>query len=384
MFKVLINAASVKTGGPLVLLRRALPALADSARGDFSIATIIDPAIAPALNREDFGEIIAIDKPLSSAVRAACFYELTLPKLVRQHSASILFSMTNYLPSRAVQCKTMLLVQHAGYFDEIFEWQQKRAFPSAWDRASWLLKKRRVYQSVSQADLVTVQNEDLAEKISKASGRPASGIHVCHHGPGIVAHRASVPAGDSSRFQTLRIGCFSTPGVQKNLGVVLRAVKALIDSGLTLNLVTTLGGDSDFRRAILRDIHQLGLSEIVEDHAHVRAEDMQPLYDSLHMFVWPSLCESFGFPLVEALARGLPCLASDTATNRYITGGCCPRFPPESPGHLAAAISQQLRVPGSLERLAFACQARGMSFSWSKVGMSWADSLRLLHQGAYR
>jgi len=379
--KVLINAASVKAGGPLVLLRRAVPALIEAADGRFSVTTIVDPAIAPLLESDAFGEIVAVDNPIGSAIRSGWFYEVVLPRLVTKYCASVLFSMTNYLPSRRLRCNTMLLVQHAGYFDIRFEHQHKRVFPSARDRLSWALKKRRVHQSVRCADLVTVQNEDLASRISLETARPLSDIHVCHHGPGTVSHRGAPQDIDYAGVATVRIGCFSTAGVQKNLGVLFGAARILVNSGVSIKLVTTLGRDSVFRREALHEIDRLGLRGYIEDHAEVSPEKMYALYDSINMFVWPSLCESFGFPLVEAMARGVACIAADTASHRHIVAGCCPLFVPDDSKQLAAILAGVIGDPAEFRKLGSTCHSRGSSFSWAAVGRSWCEALRQLQDG---
>jgi len=67
-------------------------------------------------------------------------------------------------------------------------------------------------------------------------------------------------------------------------------------------------------------------------------ENVQQLYREGDLFVFPSLCESFGHPLIEAMAHGLPVVASDTPVNRDICGGAALYFKPLYPVDLAAQV----------------------------------------------
>ena len=70
------------------------------------------------------------------------------------------------------------------------------------------------------------------------------------------------------------------------------------------------------------------------------------------MFVFPSLVESFGHPLVEAMAAGLPIAASDIPVHREVCGDAAIYFDPFDPNELADRI-ESLKTSGRLrERLA--------------------------------
>ncbi|MDC0033962.1 glycosyltransferase, partial [Alphaproteobacteria bacterium] len=63
-------------------------------------------------------------------------------------------------------------------------------------------------------------------------------------------------------------------------------------------------------------------------------------YGSNDIFVFPSVSETFGFPLVEAMACGLPIIAADTLTNREICGQAALYFPPSDATALAGSIKE--------------------------------------------
>ena len=73
--------------------------------------------------------------------------------------------------------------------------------------------------------------------------------------------------------------------------------------------------------------NELRLDKNIEILGKLRLNVMGALYKSCDMLVYPSLCESFGFPLLEAMARGLSIVAADTDVNRELAGDGAVYYP---------------------------------------------------------
>jgi len=67
-------------------------------------------------------------------------------------------------------------------------------------------------------------------------------------------------------------------------------------------------------------------------------EQIRELYREANLFVFPSLCESFGHPLVEAMGHGLPIVAADAAVYREVCGTAALYFIPQDPRDLAEKV----------------------------------------------
>ena len=77
--------------------------------------------------------------------------------------------------------------------------------------------------------------------------------------------------------------------------------------------------------------------------------DLSGLFD---VFVLPSEIEGFSLALIEAMARGLPCIASDAGGNREaLDGGCGILIPPRDPAALAKALASILDDPDASRNL---------------------------------
>ena len=101
---------------------------------------VTDLPHVPHLERLSFPKI---DR---SGVSVRVWYEDGLPGLLARVGANILFSQTNYLPTRRLPCPSLLLVQNAGHFSSIFDQlTMDRSGPLA--QMAWRLKRRWVRSS---------------------------------------------------------------------------------------------------------------------------------------------------------------------------------------------------------------------------------------------
>jgi glycosyltransferase involved in cell wall biosynthesis len=118
---------------------------------------------------------------------------------------------------------------------------------------------------------------------------------------------------------------------------------------------------------IMRRAEAAGLGGILENVGEIDAAGVSSLYDSLDIFAFPSLVESFGFPLVEAMAKGLPIAAADTPSNREIAADAGLFFPPADAQALAAILGELIDNAALREARAAAALQRARDFSWRRA-----------------
>jgi glycosyltransferase involved in cell wall biosynthesis len=362
--KVLINAASVKEGGPLVVLDQLLQRM-PRLRDDIDWAVAAHPSVHLPQNKH--AEIARVDVGNIDAnlFGVLHWYEVALPAAVRRMNADLVFSITNYLPLRRLPVPSVLLVQHAGHFSERFDALIRRYLRRPDRVAAWAMKTRWVERSVRTASEVTVQTAALADAIAARTGRPRERIHAIPHGPGAVTTAPTARSNPTAR--PVRIGYITKWGVQKNFDVLFEAAARLIGRGRAVRIVLTLAADLPDNMLVIRRAEAAGLAGMLENVGEIDAAGVSALYNSLDMFAFPSLVESFGFPLLEAMARGLPVVAADTPSNREIAGNAGLFFPPADAEALAGILGELIDSASLREARSSAALHRAEGFSWQRA-----------------
>ncbi len=362
MTTIVINAVSVREGGSLVVLRELLAGMT-LLRPDFLWHVTTNAtarALLPAFRNTTYH---VYPQSQLAGWRIRVWYETELHRLVCETGADLMFSQTNYLPWRNLPCPTLLLVQHAGHFSRLFCRLTEQQLGGWLAILNWRLKGNWVRASARRATCVTVQTATLAMDISKAAAVPLANIAVIAHGTGMVASENKLPA-LPERTQSLRIGYITKAGVQKNFGVLLAAVAHLQQRGLRPVLVLTLDAGKPENQAVLAKAQQLGVDTLVENHGELDSSSIKQLYRRLHCFVFASLCESFGFPLVEAMAYGLPVCIADTPSNREVAGDAGMVFAADDAAALAGLLARLADEPPYYGQQARRSLVRAAAFSW--------------------
>ena len=151
---------------------------------------------------------------------------------------------------------------------------------------------------------------------------------------------------------------------RKNVGTLVEAFAQLPKEAPPL----VLAGEHKWEFAAISErIAALGLSERVLCPGAIADEDVPALYQGAIALVHPSRYEGFGLQLVEAMASGIPVLASQTTSLPEVLGGCGLLFDPEDPASIALQMERIARDGNLRTALIESGRQRARFFSWRKA-----------------
>lgn len=155
------------------------------------------------------------------------------------------------------------------------------------------------------------------------------------------------PVGLPAEGEALRLLYLSSYYRHKNLEIIPRAAAALkaVRPELRFEFVLTLDETMPEVRALLAQAEQLGVREHLNNLGPVNIAEAPNLYRSCHMAFMPSFLETFSANYPEAMASGVPLIASDLDFARAICGEAATYFDPDSADTAAAAILGLLDSP---------------------------------------
>ena len=149
----------------------------------------------------------------------------------------------------------------------------------------------------------------------------------------------------------------------KNLGRLIGAI-ALIPVERRPVLVLP-GYSTRHEDQLRRRAAELGVTGDIRFLAWVDQAELEGLYAAAACFVFPSLLEGFGLPVLEAMARGVPVSCSSRGALGEVAGDAALVFDPESEAAIAATIERLIGDPATADRLRAAGRERAARFTWA-------------------
>jgi glycosyltransferase involved in cell wall biosynthesis len=165
----------------------------------------------------------------------------------------------------------------------------------------------------------------------------------------------------------------------KNVASVIEALPVVRAAVPGTQLVLP-GASSPYEAELRALAHRLGLEHDVVFPGYLSDAEIEGLYATADVFVFPSLNEGFGLPLLEAMARGLPIVTSNISAMPEVAGDAALLVDPHSADQIAQAVIRILREDALREHLVAAGRERVGEYTWERVARgtlaSWERARR--------
>jgi glycosyltransferase involved in cell wall biosynthesis len=248
-------------------------------------------------------------------------------------------------------------------------------FPQTWR----LMYRAGLRAAVRRADALIVPSRHTAEDLIRRTKADPRRVHV------VPLAAAPAEPGDpldtEEALSRLKIRppfilFVGTLEPRKNLVRLVRAYRRLAARGAPHRLV--LAGPIGWRpQALMRELEAEGPGEVVMT-GKLDLADLDVVYRSADLFVYPSLYEGFGLPVLEAMARGLPCVVSTSSSLPEVAGEAGFPVDPLSEAGIADAMERVATDPVLAARLREAGVQRAGRYSWEETARLTLDVYKVV------
>ncbi|HTB69627.1 MAG TPA: glycosyltransferase family 1 protein, partial [Solirubrobacteraceae bacterium] len=284
--------------------------------------------------------------------------QLALPRLAARAGVDLVHSLASTAPLRGPFTRVVTI------HDLIYA-----RFPEAHAGLRGKAMRVLVPAAARRSRRVIADSQSTREDLIELLGVDARRIDVVPLGLGAV--RRAPPLGERETRARFELGerrvllSLSAKRPHKNL-------RALIDALVQLDAperpVLVLPGYATAYESELRThARALGTDGDVRFPSWVSAEELEGLWDLASAFVFPSLYEGFGLPVLEAMARGVPVACSNASSLPEVAGDAALLFDPNSPAEIANALRRLLSDRALCARLKSLGRERVSHFAWERA-----------------
>jgi glycosyltransferase involved in cell wall biosynthesis len=347
-----------ETGGMETAARELIPELAQAAP-EVRFTAFVNREAAAA--RGPWGDVIpSVTVPVRATNRLEWVRgeQLLLPRLARERGVDLVHSLGGTAPARGRFARVTTI--HDLHY---------RIVPDSHFGLRGLGMRVLVPLAARRSHRLIAVSRSTRDDLVGLLGLPAEKIDVVAWGLGARPQVEPTPEhtlrerhGLDHRTIALSV---SAKRPHKNLARLLEAVAALpVDRRPVLVLP---GYPTPHEIELRRRAEQLGVAGDVRFLGWIDPDELEGFYRAAACFVFPSLHEGFGLPVLEAMARGVPVACSNRSSLPEIAGDAAVTFDPERVEEIARALETLIVDPALAQRLREAGRQRAAQFSWART-----------------
>lgn len=315
---------------------------------------------------------------------------LYIPFLLKKHRIDVLASLTGF-GTWIRSCPELLLIRNTLFFCPTAKAQlEQRGIPEPF-RIKFGYWTSII--SIMMTNTAMFPTDNIKDMVNKVYNLKRKRTEVLHYGVNTEWFEREPDPDEEMPPILARIAAWKEEGYQillhvssyafhKNVEVVLEALPKVLASGVKLKWVTTLDKNRAAPQyheafdALMKRAKELGLADTLIASGHIPHPQIPSLFKAADVFVFPSYTESFGQPMLEAMAASLPVVASDIAVCRELGQDAFAYFETFDADDCARVLTEVMQDPNRMKRMSAASSERIKAFSWHDYTRSFLRSLR--------
>ena len=312
------------------------------------------------LEMDETTNILQVVLPDRNPALRLVWEQIMLPKLVKRYKIDLLHSL-HYTSPFLLACASVVTIHDLTFFlfPELHKLSKRLFFPSV------------IRASARKADALITVSENTRQDSIRLLHVPEEKIFAVQLGVDEIFH----PIKDNGlrrkiyqQYQLpekfiLYVGLVEP---RKNLPLLIRSFRTLVEEGFSHRLVIA-GRLGWMYQEVFKQIETLGLEDRIKFTGYVPRQNLPIVYNLAELFVYPTLYEGFGLPVLEAMACGTPVVTSNISSLPEIVGNAGILVTPGEESALAEAMVKVLSDPKMQENLAEKGIRRSKNFSWKRT-----------------
>ena len=314
-------------------------------------------------------DVVACHAIPSSRVGRIAYEQLALPVVARRAGVRVLISTCNVAPLLRA-CRSVVVIQSLQFMD----------YPEAYGRARAEYLRRMVAVSARRADAVIAVSRWSKDQIVDRLGVSPDRVVVAPHGLSThvraVMEARDIPA-DSLMDKTVPTILFVSSLYRfKNHARLIQAFARVADT--IPHRLLLVGQEADVSMKELEDVaRREGVAHRVRIVGPVRHEDVASLIRSADVVAYPSLYETFGLPVIEAMALGRPIVTSAHGATAEVAGDVGILIDPLDVDSIAQGLLTAVTDGPTRTRAGIDGPSRANGFTWAKSAAAHLEAVEL-------
>jgi glycosyltransferase involved in cell wall biosynthesis len=373
--RIAINALAINvasSGGRTYLLN-LLEELLYMAGSEYRFYLLCTPKNAPmfAQFRSTSLDLVVFPRITARTLGRVVWEQVALPFWLWRNCIDLLFAARNVIPILA-PCPTVVgvLSMHLNYESKEISW---------WRR---LLGSTVLRLSAQRAAAHLAISEYAGRTYIKEYELSTDRLFVAPLGHRFTSLSGQDPAPDSLPAEYILF--VGTLFPHKNLTFLLRAFGPVSKARPSTKLVIAGRDVNDSRKALEKLVLHLDLADRVLFLGQVSDQQLARLYANARVFVFPSLVEGFGLPILEAMAHAVPVIASDRTSLPEVVGDAGIVLDPTTEKVWSETMLRVLQDESLHSALSQKGVARAAAFTWRRTAEKTLACFRVVLESSWR
>lgn len=242
--------------------------------------------------------------------------EFQLPDLVKKYKPDVLICPDFVSPAASIPCRRLTVIHDA------FFWQMPENYPRWWRKYFLNLIKKGLKEDTTIITTTEYSKASLVEHLGDSW--PISVIYQAPKGLKSAADLNFLKRIHLEKQEFyLHIGTFDR---RKQLPLLVEAFEAFLNQSHSTKKLVLAGGPGQSKRmddfpVVQKLVADLGLQDQILLPGYLSDGEIKALYEGAFVYVFPSLNEGFGIPILESMGFGVPVIHSDQPALLEVAGG---------------------------------------------------------------